>query len=394
MARKKTIEEIEALSIEQLKAGHAVLFLGPAGVGKTETAQRIARALGLEDVYILNASQFSKEDLVIPSRADDGTTINVLTHPLDNKLILIDELTNANPGLMSALLSLVLEHRIGTRKFENMYIIATGNRDTDSVLAAPLPRPLMERFAVFDFPVPTVDEWVNHMLKERPEESHSYYLNFISNSANAGGIFHQEELEGEVSDYAQRPSPRSHSRVSRLLRMFYPTKDDIINNIDKVSEHIRALAGQDTASLFLGFIQDEKNHLTLDAFLAGQRPQNATQYMHLILDAATVLRPHGVDYNDAKQISKYADSVVEPLNKIIGAGLESSELRRLAALAPRYITGFTSSDMETTKTAIKFLRILLQKSQEKIGEDAPFLLLRKQRMREVSGHRNQMSVED
>jgi len=374
MAKKLKIDTIEKLAHQQLQAGHAVLFLGPAGVGKTETAQRIADNLGVK-LYILNASQFSKEDLVIPARDDDGKTIQVLTHPLDNTLVLIDEITNANPALMGALLSLILEHRIGSRKFENMYIIATGNRDNESVLATPLPRPLMERFAVYNFPVVPVDDWVNFMLDHYADQVHPYYLNFLTKTGNVGNIFFAQEHEGEVSDYVQRPSPRSHSRVSRLLRRFYPTKDSILNHIEDVTEQIRALAGPDVAAAFMGFIQDEKNHLSLEDFRNGRRPENATQYMHLILDAAAQMRPDKtITATDKKAIEEYSAKVVEDMNAILGAGMHSPDLRRLAALAPRYIIGYTDpkDDVEAA-TATLLVRRLYMMSKERIGSEAPFV---------------------
>jgi len=388
MAKKLTIQEIEHLAIEQLKVGHAVLFLGPAGVGKTETAHRIAQELGLNDVYILNASQFSKEDLVVPARSTkNDETLDILTHDLDNKLILLDELTNANRSLMSALLSLVLEHRIGTKHFQNLHIIATGNRGEESTLAAPLPRPLMDRFAVFDFPVPRVDEWIDYMLTHRPEDSHGYYLNFLSRTG-ATDIFYREETDGEVSDYIPRPEPRSHSRVSALLKRFYPTREAVVAHVDKVRAHIHALAGPDVASKFLGFIQDERNHLPYSEFIAGRMPENATQYMHLILDAATVLRPTTpLTIDNRKGIEDYAEQVVEGLNGIIDAGLESSELRRLATLAPRYIFGLNRSvNPESTALAVTILDVLLNKSAEKYGREAPLIRLRDYRRKVTTGH--------
>lgn len=388
MARKVTIAEIEELAIEQLKVGHAVMFLGPAGVGKTETAQRIAKQLGLEDIFILNASQFSKEDLGIPAKDSTGQHINILTHPIDNHLILIDELTNANPALMGALLSLVLEHRIGNKKFENIKIIATGNRTDESTLAATLPRPLIERFAVFDFPVPSISEWVDYMLTYKPDKAHGYYLNFLNKAGAGGGLFFGDDDAGEVTDFVPRPSPRGHSRVSTLLRKFYPTRNAILDNAEKVGRHIYALVGPDVSSSFMGFLQDERNHLTLEDFLAGRKPENATQYMHLILDASTVLRlPRDFEFKDKKAVKEYVKKVVEPLNKIIGAGLDRAEFRRLAALASRYITGLTTNENVKLEDTFALLQELITESAKQFGSDAPLILLRNQRVRSTQGHK-------
>lgn len=375
---KNKIATIEAVATKMLESGLTPIFLGPPGVGKTETSFRIARKFVSEDkIYMLNASQTSKEDLSLPVlRNDDGKTIDIATHDFNNSTIILDELTNANPALMSALLSLILEHRIGNTVFENLHIIATGNRDTESFLANELPDPLKQRLAMMDFPVPSYDEWEDYMMRIN-KDYHPYYMAFMHSNPSL--------LWGEESNttaWEQRPSPRSHSRLSKFLKDHYPTRNSILANDTEVSMAAEAIVGKQVALPFLGYMRDEKNHLAPEDFFKGKKiPKNSSQYMHLIVASAGLLRaPEDLNIGDVNEVDKYVEEVADKLDMVVGAGLDSDipGLAGMASLAPRYITGYTDMSGKSAEGGIVLNRILQYLSSKK-GDESAFVRLIKSR---------------
>ena len=125
------------------------LFLGPTGVGKTETAKAVAEAyFGSEKSMIrLDMSEFQHQDSVfgiVGSIAKDTAQTSYLTQAIRQNpysLILLDELEKAHPKIMELFLQILDEGRLTDAtgrlaNFTNSIIIATSNAGYQVILEA------------------------------------------------------------------------------------------------------------------------------------------------------------------------------------------------------------------------------------------------------------------
>jgi ATP-dependent Clp protease ATP-binding subunit ClpA len=121
------------------------LFLGPTGVGKTETAKALASIyFGSEDRMIrLDMSEFQNiqdTERLLGSTTQEGLfTTQVRENPFS--LILLDELEKAHPNILNLFLQVVDEGHITDgigRKvsFQHTIIIATSNAGSQLILQA------------------------------------------------------------------------------------------------------------------------------------------------------------------------------------------------------------------------------------------------------------------
>ena len=350
------VADIKKWSLQQLEAGHAVLYLGPPGIGKTEVAHQVADELSVRlekdiKVVVLNASQISRDDMAIPRLREDGT-VELATYDFDNTLLLIDEITNARPDAMSALLSLILEHKIGNRSFKNLYIVATGNRSTESTLARPLPRPMIERFVVFDFPTPTPEEWTDYMLSHRASEVYAPYVLFVKDRL-PGELYYDDSDSGEVADYRQRPSPRGHTRAAVFLGKHYKDvhPSDLFKHHSKdVIYNLSGMVGKEAAQTFMTYLSEASDFLSWKEYLSGRSPENISQALSLIMSAASTFRPNAKEISELSSMATNKAvaeldrrGVLEAIDKLIGVMDSNSELKRLRTFVAPAIIGTSPS---------------------------------------------------
>lgn len=83
-------------------------------------------------------------------------------------MLFIDEVTNIRrPDLMSVMLKMVGEHKVGYAYLNNdVMIILAGNRPEQSFLATGLPEPLRSRVEIIDFEPPLPHEWMAYVQKQ------------------------------------------------------------------------------------------------------------------------------------------------------------------------------------------------------------------------------------
>lgn len=300
-----------------LNAGLSPFFVGDRGIGKSQVAQQIAQKLGKE-VYFFNASQADASSLVYP--VVDGEVGNkgielVSLKDVDNKIIIIDELTNARPDLWSFLLSWVLDKKIGNKSFKDIQFIATGNFTKNSTLANSLPRPLLERFCVIEFPVPSVEDWVHHMQQTYPTVP-DYYYSFIYTIADINkSYFYEPELDyGDVDDFKQRPSPRSHTQVAKVLASNpnFNTIHGVLSKIEVVRTIMTGFLGSAVYSAFANYINDASNFLSYDDYARGKKPENVPQVINLVMSTrqkfSNILNNENLTQEEAHEyLTKYAD---------------------------------------------------------------------------------------
>lgn len=122
------------------------LFLGPTGVGKTETAKALADFYfgGEKNMIRLDMSEYTGEDGVKrllgapPGQGDERGELTDKVHDNPASLILLDEFEKANPQIHNLFLQVFDDGRLTDNKgvtvnFQNAIIIATSNAGSEFI---------------------------------------------------------------------------------------------------------------------------------------------------------------------------------------------------------------------------------------------------------------------
>lgn len=150
-------ESLEDL-IDKFDAEEDFFILGEAGWGKTSIIESLAHKYKRRviTVYLDKCEATDLAGMPIPMQGKTGAvTTNAMPgwakiledNPKDKFLLFFDEMNQADPAVMNALMPIVLKHTISGRKFNNFFVGAAGNFDYENQGGvSELSGPLKSRF--------------------------------------------------------------------------------------------------------------------------------------------------------------------------------------------------------------------------------------------------------
>ncbi len=123
------------------------MFVGPTGVGKTETAKALASSYYGNEKQMIRLDMSEYQDIDSIRRligTEDGQTIGLLTSAINEKphsLVLIDEIEKAHPKIQYLFLQILDDGRLTdalgrTVSFSDAFIIMTSNVGTSDIVKA------------------------------------------------------------------------------------------------------------------------------------------------------------------------------------------------------------------------------------------------------------------
>jgi hypothetical protein len=161
---------------KRIRTGLPFFILGHAGWGKTAIIKQIAKKFGYSiiTVYLDKALPEDLKGIDVPMEGPNKTVYQETALPawaaymLDNPnkkfLLFFDEMNQADPRVMNALMPIVKENTIGGVEIPNYTVAAAGNYHDENEATSELSRPLMERFApIIKWEDKTPKAWKEYM---------------------------------------------------------------------------------------------------------------------------------------------------------------------------------------------------------------------------------------
>ena len=131
---------------------------GKAGWGKTSVIEEMAEKYGyvVNTVYLDKAVATDLGGIPIPIQDKNGHAVQekalpawarkMLDNPKTKFLLFFDEMNQAQPDVMNALMPIVLKHEICEQEFDNFFVGAAGNFENENGAINELSAPLKSRF--------------------------------------------------------------------------------------------------------------------------------------------------------------------------------------------------------------------------------------------------------
>ena len=226
----------------KFRAEEDFFIMGKAGWGKTALIKKMASTFkrSIVTVYLDKAMATDLGGIPIPTRSSKGNAkqeyampgwaAEMLENPDKEYLLFFDEMNQAAPDVMNALMPIVLEHEICGIKFDNFFVGAAGNFESENQAVNELSGPLASRFKpIIEWDVNSTQAWDDVF-----EHLHRVW----------DGVFGPEFIEKfhEKDELFENPREIEHKIFKFLQKLIASGQDNSVFDADYFNERLIQLA--------------------------------------------------------------------------------------------------------------------------------------------------------
>lgn len=255
----------------RIRANKPFFILGHAGWGKTAIIKSVAKKFGLSiiTVYLDKAVPEDLDGIPVPMEGKKGSVYQerampawasyMIEHPDKKFLLFFDEMNQADPRVMNALMPIVQENTIGGYYIPNYIVAGAGNYKDENAATSKMSEPLMERFApIIQWEDKTPEAWkeyFDYIHKEWDSKVGKELVNEFEKNSNLfrsprvvdqkllGFIYNIKELGEEEWDFYDPEFYLKYMKGEGIL------EDDLSRSeqgdIEKLAEYIDSWMRED-----------------------------------------------------------------------------------------------------------------------------------------------------
>ena len=223
----------------KFKAMDDFFVLGRAGWGKTSIIKDFAEKFGYEVIikYLDKCEATDLGGIPIAAKGKDGSARQqtlmpdfaqqIADNPDTKFLLFFDEMNQAAPDVMNALMPIVLDHKICDKPYENFFVGAAGNFESENSAVNELSGPLKSRFKpIIEWESDTDEAWSTSF-----NYLHKKYDDVISKTL--------VDLLHEHCTLFENPRELEQKLVKRYIVKMIQAKDNF--DVDEWQDHIERL---------------------------------------------------------------------------------------------------------------------------------------------------------
>lgn len=220
------------------------MILGKAGWGKTSIIEDLADKYGYEviTVYLDKCEASDLGGIPVPVRnKETGNPEQVKLPPTFAKkiaanpdtqyLLFMDEMNQAAPDVMNALMPIILKHEIAEVQYDNYFVGAAGNFESENDAVSKLPAPLEDRLTpVIIWETETDESWqdaFSHLHKKWDSKVGKYIMDILEKNAK---LF-------------KNPRDVENKLIDRYLYQYIISDDNL--DVDEWEDHLIGLIRKD-----------------------------------------------------------------------------------------------------------------------------------------------------
>ena len=214
----KKLSKNKKMLLAKFRAEEDFFIEGKAGWAKTTLIKKMASTFKL-NVLVVYLDKIMASDLggiPVPERSERGAAYQELAmpgwaaimyeNPDKNFLLFFDEMNQAAPDVMNALMPIVLDHTVCGQKFENFFVGAAGNLKAENRGVNELSGPLLSRFKpIIHWETNTPAEWADTFEYLHKTWDNSLGTGFVTRFEQDAEIFaNPRELEHKIFKFVYK----------------------------------------------------------------------------------------------------------------------------------------------------------------------------------------------